>query len=97
MSEIILERERESIPSNEYLLEEIAKIRQVLKQLKNLTEKTFRSAKPKAKRKAVKRRKSAAKRRSVKRRAAVKRKSAAKRRPVKRRAAVKRKVARRRK
>ncbi len=97
MSETILVQEREPIPTDEYLLEEIAKIRRVLKQLKNLTEKTFRSSKPKAKRKAVKKRKSATRRKPVKRRAAVKRKAATKRTSVKRRAAVKRKAVRRRK
>ncbi len=100
MSENASRSENESNPSDEYLLEEIAKIKEELQQLRNLKEKTFRSFKPAAKRKPVKRRaavkrKSAAKRKPVKRRAAVKRKSAVKRKPVKRRAAVKRKRARR--
>ncbi len=101
MSEVILE-EKEPIPSNEYLLEELAKIREVLKQLKNLNSKTVRSAKPKARRNPVKRRavvkrKASAKRKPVKRRDVVKRKASAKRKPVKRRAVVKRKASRRRK
>jgi hypothetical protein len=75
--------ENESNPSDEYLLKEIAKIKAELKELKNLKEKTYRSSKP------------AAKRKPVKRRAVVKRKPAAKRKPVKRRAVVKRKTVRR--
>ncbi len=102
MSEVIVEEEKESIPSNEYLLEEIAKIREVLKQLKNLNSKTVRAAKPNARRNPVQRRaavkrKASAKRKTVQRRAAVKRKASAKRKPVKRRAVIKRKAPRRRK
>ncbi len=67
MSQIMLEQKREQIPSNEYLLEEVAKIRKALKQLKNLKEKTFESTKPKAKRKPAKRR-AAVKRKAVRRR-----------------------------
>ncbi len=83
MSENLSVSENESNPSDEYLLEEIAKIKVELQQLTNLKEKTFRLSKP------------AAKRKPVKRRAVVKRKTAAKRKPVKRRAVVKRKTARR--
>ena len=83
MSENSSSLENESNPSDEYLLKEIAKIKAELKELKNLKEKTYRSSKP------------AAKRKPVKRRAVVKRKTAAKRKPVKRRAVVKRKTVRR--
>ena len=83
MSENSSSLENESNPSDEYLLKEIAKIKAELKELKNLKEKTYRSSKP------------AAKRKPVKRRAVVKRKTAAKRKPVKRKAVVKRKIIRR--
>ena len=75
--------ENESNPSHKFLLEEIAKIKKELNQLKNLKDKTFRSTKLSSKRKPVKRR------------VAVKRKTVTKRKPVKRRVAVKRKLTRR--
>ena len=63
-----------SVPSNEYFLEEIAKIKEELKHLKDLKAKTLRSTKSKPKRRAAVKRKTTAKRKPVKRRAAVKRK-----------------------
>ncbi len=83
MSENSSRSENESRPSDKYLLEEIAKIKNELNQLKSLKDKTFRSTKKTAKRKPVRRR------------AVVKRKTAAKRKPVRRRAVVKRKTIKR--
>jgi hypothetical protein len=74
MSENSSRLENESNPSDEYLLKEIAKINAELKEL-------YRSSKP------------AAKRKPVKRKAVAKRKTAAKRKPVKRKAVAKRKTA----
>jgi len=73
----------EENPSDQYLLDEIAKIKNELKNLKKLRGRKTQSTK--------------SKRKPVKRRAAAKRKTTSKRKPVKRRAAAKRKTAGRRK
>ena len=87
--------ENESIPSDEYLLEEIAKIKEELIHLRDLKGKTSQSPKPKrkpVKRRASVKRRTATKRKPVKRRASVKRRTASKRKPVKRRTSVKRRA-----
>ncbi|MFB5625377.1 MAG: hypothetical protein ACE5RQ_01265, partial [Nitrosopumilus sp.] len=60
------EQQNESIPSNEFLIAEVAKIKAELDELKNLKDKTFGS--PSTKRKQV--------RKTVKKKTAVKRKPA---------------------
>jgi hypothetical protein len=81
------EQQNESIPSNEFLIAEVAKIKAELDELKNLKDKTFGS--PSTKRKQV--------RKTVKKKTAVKRKPAKRtvRKTVKKKTAVKRKPAKR--
>jgi len=85
MSENLSRTENETNPSNEYLLEEIAKIKTELNQLKNLKDQTFQKTKSLLKRKAVPKRKQVKK--------TVKRKTVPKRKQVKK--TVKRKTSRR--
>jgi len=94
MSENSSRSENESNPSNEYLLKEIAKIKEELNHLKNLKDKTFRTTKSKTKRKPVRKR-VAVKRKTVAKRKPVRKRVAVKRKPVRKRVAVKRKIIRR--
>jgi hypothetical protein len=84
MSENFSRIENETNPSNEYLREEIAKIKTELDQLKNLKEQTFQITKSTSKRKPVKKsvkRRTVTKRKPVKK--SVKRRTVTKRKPVK--------------
>jgi hypothetical protein len=100
MSENTSRSENESRPSDEYLFEEIAKIKAELEQLKNFKDKAFRPTKSVVKRKPAKKRaavkkKAVVKRKPAKKRAAVKKKAVVKRKPAKKRAVVKKKAIRR--